>query len=116
MDITLEECLKYELSSKAMSLFDINGFMRSNKKADLATYLIKNCLNIGDTSVLSHTNNKIVLDGGALLHRVGWTKHQSFSQIIDSHHSFLRNLVDSAYLSPTSSTGFSFADKNNYRQ
>lgn len=40
--ITLEECLSFELSSLATSLFDPQGFMRFGTKADLSQHLIKN--------------------------------------------------------------------------
>ncbi len=39
VDSTLEDCLRYELSSLPLSLFDESGFMRSNTKADLAGHL-----------------------------------------------------------------------------
>ena len=40
VNVTLHECLSYELYPVAMSIFDNNGFMRQAAKADLAKFLL----------------------------------------------------------------------------
>lgn len=92
LTVTLEDCLKYELNTKALSLFDVNGFMRSNAKSDLAAYLIPDKSIIQFTDVLSGSYRQIVLDGGALIHRVGWSKDQTFAIIIEGYKAFIRNM------------------------
>ena len=85
--VGLEECLRYELSSKPMSLFDDDGFMRSNDKSDLATHLIKesNCVN----KSFNILNKNIVLDGGMLLHKIKWEKNATVTSIIKSYINYV---------------------------
>ena len=82
VNTTLEECLRYELCPISMSLFDENGYMRTATKSTLATYLVESCL-FEDFPLKTM---KIVHDGGALLHRVGWTKTDTFDRIVHGYH------------------------------
>ena len=88
VNTTLEECLRYELCPISMSLFDVDGYMRTATKSTLATYLVESCL-FEDFPLKTM---KIVLDGGALLHRVGWTKTDTFDRIVHGYHSYIRNM------------------------
>lgn len=94
IETSLEECLSYKLCPVSMPLFDKDGFMRSNNKADLMTWLVEDCiLDVDNLDMLKNPDNQVVLDGGALLHRVGWTKTDQFSQIIQNYHGYISNLV-----------------------
>ena len=88
VDTTLEECLKFELSPYPMSLFDETGFLRTNTKAEMAAHLIEKY-----EPLISFNKNHslIVLDGGALLHRVQWEKGTTFGQIIENYNRYIRS-------------------------
>ena len=96
VSISLEDCLKYEMHKLALPIFDEAGFMRANTKSELAKIL----LSMSDAAVIKATSldslpegAHVVLDGGALLYRVGWTKGSSFKNIIDGYKAYIRNLV-----------------------
>ena len=76
-DTSLEEVLEHELFPVSLPIFDKNGFMRSPVQADLATYLIGDERKDYD-GMIKETENNVVFDGGALLHRVGWDKQSRF--------------------------------------
>ena len=83
----------------ASSLFDINGFMRASIKSNLAKFLIPDVakLNSDDGDIMLKRGDKnIVIDGGALLHKVGWSKNTLFSTIIENYVSHIRNTVGNA--------------------
>ena len=88
---TAEDCpAKYEICVVAPSMFDNNGFMRTPKKADLADFLVfEDC----KTDYMQSGEMKVVLDGGALLHRVQWTKGTTFSDIKHNYLGHIKNLV-----------------------
>ena len=97
--VTLEDCLAYELSPKPTSMFTDAGLMRSTNKAELAKCLVDkyDCLvNSGDLPPITTT----VIDGGALLHRIPWTKN---SQIDEIKASYL-NFVSQGLKSPNSNS------------
>ena len=75
---------KHELCVVAPSMFDNSGFIRTPKKSDLADFLVsKDCKTDYNTmkQKMQSGEIKVVLDGGALLHRVQWTKGTTFSDI-----------------------------------
>ena len=65
-DTSLEEVLEHELFPVSLPI-----------KADLATYLIGDERKDYD-GMIKETENNVVFDGGALLHRVGWDKQSKF--------------------------------------
>ena len=87
----------YELCSVAPSLFDDNGFMRSGGKSKLADYLVpaaaKTQGSIND--ILKNKQNKIVLDGGALVQRVTWPRGSTFQQVLESYELHIRKMCGS---------------------
>ena len=96
--VDFEDCLaKYELCVVAPSMFDNNGFMRTPKKADLADFLVsEDCKTDYNTmkQKIQSGEMKVVLDGGALLHIVQWTKGTTFSDIKHNYLGHIKNLVD----------------------
>ena len=69
---TMEEVFRYELSSYPLSTFEESGMMRSTKKSELAGIFIeKNGLNTKTDGIVLDADH-VVIDGGALLHRVPW--------------------------------------------
>ena len=87
----------YELCSVAPSLFDDNGFMRSGGKSKLADYLVpaaaKTQGSIND--ILKNKQNKIVLDGGALVQRVTWPRGSTFQQVLENYELHIRKMCGS---------------------
>ena len=71
-----------------MSIFDDDGYMRSNNKAELTGYLINECT---VNKTFHPLNHNIVLDGGLLLHRVKWEKNAAVESIIKSYINYVSN-------------------------
>ena len=69
---------EYELTPEPTSLFK-DGFMRKPNKALLGRALTKNSSNT------TQETTKIVLDGGALLHRVHWNIPSTFADVIQQY-------------------------------
>ena len=91
VDTTLEDCLKYELSSLPLSLFEESGFMRSNNKAGLADHIIgyleAEPINSGESAIPKSC--KRLLDGGALLHKLLWNKNCTFQSILEMYKAYI---------------------------
>ena len=79
----MTDLFKYELSSFPSSLFESNGFLRQAAKSTLADAI----WNSGtcNAAELPTSNVAHVIDGGSLLHRVPWTKGETFSQICSKY-------------------------------
>lgn len=81
----LSEYFKYELCSLPLSLFENNGNLRSCQKSelakDLATRAIYDPLNEEINVVTGKEKKSFVIDGGWLLHRLNWTKNETYSNI-----------------------------------
>ena len=96
-DLDLEICLQYELSPITLSLFDENGFIRSVAKADLAKLLESEIAHVDKEAATEIIKNNletvIVLDGGALLYRVAWTKNSTFETILKNYVSHINNML-----------------------
>ena len=82
---TVEECFEFELTVEPTSLFK-DSFMRKPNKSDLAKFI---------TYEVEYLDNlpqsKIVIDGGALLHRVKWKKSSTYSEIFVQYANYLIN-------------------------
>ena len=92
--VDFEDCLaKYELCFVAPSMFENNGFMRMPKTSDQADFL--DCKTDYNTmkQKMQSGEMKVVLDRGALLHRVQWTKGTTFSDIKHNYLGHVKNLV-----------------------
>ena len=75
-EISKEESLKFELTSKPMSLFTEDYFMRKSEKAKFAKHLkSKGESAIVSKDVRSHTT---VVDGGWLVHQLPWNKNETY--------------------------------------
>ena len=99
LSISLDDCLRYELCASAQSLFDENGFMRVGTKSDLAKFLVteNSLVDKEDGDNLRKSGDAtIVVDGGALLHRVAWPKGDSVATIIKLYASHVRTLCGSS--------------------
>ena len=69
---TMEEVFRYELSPYPLSIFEESGMMRSTKKSELMDIFIeKYGLNTKTDGIVLDADH-VVIDGGALLHRVPW--------------------------------------------
>ncbi|CAG9782212.1 unnamed protein product [Diatraea saccharalis] len=79
----LQEYLQYELSPYPTSLFDSNG-MRKTTKATLYDNMVPVDIDLDENNVT------YVVDGGFLLHRVVWSKDDTFSIILDKYIKYLQ--------------------------
>ena len=99
LSISLDDCLEYELCASAQSLFDVNGFMRVGTKSDLAKFLVTESSLVdkedGDNLRKSGIAT-VVVDGGAVLHRVAWPKGDSVAAILKLYASHVRTLCGSS--------------------
>ena len=60
--------------------------MCKSHKFDLKNILIENVHNLE-----TYPTNKVVVDGGALLHQVLWNKNCSYSQVIAQYCDYIQN-------------------------
>ena len=85
----LSELFNYELTSSPSSIFDNSGLMRLADKSALTDVIWK----LGDcastTGIEMHTD--CVLDGGSLLHRLPWTKGDTFLGICGNYIKYVMN-------------------------
>ena len=94
--IDVKTLFQYELSSYPSSLFDTKLLMRLAAKADLINWLIKkvpSCV-IKESPIRA----KYVIDGGALLQRLPWSKSTSYSNICQLCVTFVRNHYHNAHI------------------
>jgi hypothetical protein len=91
----VEQYFEYELTTNPMSLFK-NGMMRKADKPSLRKVLLKD----GDRcSVADFDKSSIfVVDGGALLHRVRWSKGLKFKDIQHAYVRYVRRHYGSAFI------------------
>ncbi|CAG2201846.1 unnamed protein product [Mytilus edulis] len=84
----ISEIFKYELCSVPSSLFDNNGLPRQANKSILADSIWDfdgcGCLETG-------INVHHVLDGGSLIHRIPWTKGNSFNSICQAYIDYVKS-------------------------
>ncbi|XP_066928663.1 uncharacterized protein [Clytia hemisphaerica] len=81
----VEQFFDYELNHQALSLFK-NGLMRKPDKAALK----KSLLPEKDATTMNVAQMQHVLDGGALLHRVPWSKGTRFDEVAKAYESYVR--------------------------
>ncbi|XP_066924439.1 uncharacterized protein [Clytia hemisphaerica] len=81
----VEQFFDYELNHQALSLFK-NGLMRKPDKAALK----KSLLPEKDATTMNVAQMQHVLDGGALLHRVPWSKGTRFDEVAKAYVSYVR--------------------------
>ena len=80
---SLAEYFKYELCSFPLSLFDSNCNLRNSNKSELAKEIATQVSYDPGSEGLVKTGNEeftFVIDGGWLLHRLGWTKNERYSK------------------------------------
>lgn len=82
-DEELEEFLKYELCPYPLPLFDDCGMRKGTKSALYKAFT--------PTEQANLQGCVYVIDGGYLLHRVVWSRGQSFSSICESYVSFVKS-------------------------
>ncbi|KAJ8043553.1 hypothetical protein HOLleu_10691 [Holothuria leucospilota] len=79
------EHFKYELTPEPSSIFH-DGYIRKAKKSDLRNHLFKKIKNkVEDIHV-----EIVVLDGGALLHKVSWENCSTYNHVIQRYVSFVK--------------------------
>lgn len=84
-NLTLKDSLAYELTIQPASLFDQNHFMRPSNKHKLGTYLKSKTEELDACSA-----EQLVIDGGWLLHQIGWQDGQTFAEICAQYVSFIK--------------------------
>jgi hypothetical protein len=79
---------KYELCSFPLSLFDSNCNLRNSNKSELAKEIAIQANYDPVAEGLTKTGNEeftFVIDGGWLLHQLGWAKNERYSQIMTNY-------------------------------
>ena len=84
-DETVEENFKYKFTPEPTALFK-NGMTRKSGKSVLRNHLLNKY-----PSCDSPSSRSVVIDGGALLHKVKWFYGSSFTDIIDSYIQYIQN-------------------------
>ena len=84
----LETALKYELYSFPPALFESPNLLLEAQKSSLADTIL-------DLATIVNANlptgARMVLDGGALLHRIPWNRRVSFDSILKSYVDYVKN-------------------------
>ena len=90
-DDNIEEFFQYELTREPMSLFK-NGMMRKPDKAALRKVIMpeKNVIKKEDNTKCG----TYMMDGGALLHRVRWSKYMKSSAIAETYVKYVTRHYD----------------------
>ena len=105
---TMEEVFWYELSPYPRSIFEEFGMMRSTKKSELMDIFIEKNGLITKTDGIILDADHVVIDGGALLHRVSWggsTKDPiTVSEIVKCYRSTVFPTTEALRLSQLSLT------------
>ena len=83
----LQTALQYELCSYPPALFESADLLLEPQKASLADAIWK--LTMPDDEKLPEVY-RTVLDGGALLHKIPWTKGSTFASILHSYIEFVK--------------------------
>ena len=102
----VEQYFDYELNHQALSLFK-NDLMRKLDKAALRRSLLPD----KDVTTVDVSKVQYVLDGGALLHKVPWSKGMVFNKVTEAYVSYVRRhygrakLVFDGYEDPMSIKG-----------
>ncbi|XP_015124417.1 uncharacterized protein LOC107046332 [Diachasma alloeum] len=78
------QSLHHELAPFPLALFDDNGIMRKSKKSDLYKEFKSVPLNAIDLTAC-----RIVIDGGFLLHKVGWPLGTSYEGIFKLYENYI---------------------------
>lgn len=89
---TLTDYFKYELSSYPLSLFDKNCVLRNANKSELAKEIAVMCIYDPGKEEISTTEQEeltFVLDGGWLLHRLSWTKQDSYIDLFSKYSDYV---------------------------
>ena len=90
---SLAEYFKYELCSFPLSLFDSNCNLRNSNKSELAKEIATQVSYDPGSEGLVKTGNEeftFVIDGGWLLHRLGWTKNERYSKILTNYCDYFK--------------------------
>lgn len=90
-NLNLDDVFKYELSVYPPSLFTKYGLLNTAGKPKLADAIAKLCKDTPGTKIPEVECN--VVDGGLLLHRLPWTKGETFRQIMNKYVSMVLNYV-----------------------
>lgn len=87
---TLTDYFKYELSSYPLSLFDKNCVLRNANKSELAKEIAVMCTyDPGEEEISIEEELTFVLDGGWLLHRLSWTKQDSYIDLFSKYSDYV---------------------------
>ena len=78
------EVFKYELSSYPSSLFESLTFLRQANKSLLADEIWKS-VSVDTPGLAASDNLQYVLDGGALLQKIPWSRGSTFASIIGTY-------------------------------
>ena len=95
--VNLDELMSYELSAYPLSLFETPSLLRKPDKPKLADAIVKYVedreKNEDIVRSVDHNEDdsahQFVLDGGSLLHRIGWKKNITYGEIAGSYSSFV---------------------------
>ncbi|KAL8619980.1 hypothetical protein ACOMHN_015262 [Nucella lapillus] len=80
---------QFELSTPPPSLFDQSGLMRESNKSTLADAIATKVKGKIPEKEEEDSEEECVLDGGSLLHKIPWRKHDNFSNIVSIYTTYV---------------------------
>ena len=86
-EAAVKNTFDYELSTIAEALYETPELLHEAQKSTLADSL--RSLVDQNTASISSENVRFVLDGGALLHRIPWSRGSSFESILSTYGNFV---------------------------
>ena len=95
INLTETEYFQHELCSYPASLFDSSCMLRTANKPELAKAIAQAC-NLEKHSFPLPEGTRYILNGGALLHRIPWTKNERYLEILDHYATYVTGKYPSA--------------------
>ena len=118
-NLSLEKVLSYELILFPPALFETRNILRKADKPQLAQAIQEHVSNQLSNIVVNATptTDQYILDGGSLLHRVPWTKAESYGTIASCYADFtVRHYGPATVVFDGYSEGASIKDNTHQRR
>ena len=87
-DMNLADIMHYELCAFPPALFESRSMLRKADKSQLAHAILKKSDELRTEVVEIQSTDQYVIDGGSLLQRIPWHKHDTYENIANSYATF----------------------------
>ncbi|GFN75843.1 hypothetical protein PoB_000234900 [Plakobranchus ocellatus] len=92
-ELDLPSVFEYELSCPPAVLFDPSGLLRESDKAKLTDALVPAASQESEKDIVDETRDiEYILDGGSLLHRIPWSRSDTFAAIGQTYVEYVQRM------------------------